>query len=674
MTMISKYIAGEDSFQWFIGVVEDRQDPLELGRLRVRIYNIHSPSLTEIPTSSLPWCSIIQPMSGKSYQSPKESDVVIGFFMDASRQIPIIWGVVPGIETNQASLGSGFHDLRSQATIAAAPKHPVSRTYNTDGSGIVLGEANTANAAVLETLRHPNADELNQPSLSGVGRYQNLANTVIQARKTNLDKNIISARGVQWDEPYPAYNPVYPYDNATETESGHVMELDDSPGAERVHIAHRSGSYVEWFPTGTKVEKITKANYQIVMADDYLHVMGRVVIRVEQDALIKVQGDVALEVGGLMSANVAGDVDFSVGGGFNVKATNINLDATGGDITLVSASQHLSASQSQDLASAGTNIGSTGALNLQAGSGLNAQGSAINLQSSGSLNAQGSAINLDGTVTASLLFANTPAPGAASASSPAQGSATGLPSAISAATKTTGHTTMEDVPVPGDITRVQLDPMTGYAYTKQQFQVKVPGQNMFVTPDSNAAANITNTALPTMGCTFDPTTKTFLADQSTWSIGPNGIALIQAKEGFAKVTAPDTATAYVDPGTGGEPITIGYGSTEAAIDQPVTLGEMISRETAAGLLTTAVNRKFLPVLKSTIKVSLTQNMIDACLSLMYNIGAGAFAKSTLAKYVNQQQWCKAADAFLAWSKANHGTITLPGLVKRRQAERELFLS
>jgi GH24 family phage-related lysozyme (muramidase) len=603
-------------------------------------------------------------MSGKSYQSPKESDVVVGFFMDASRQIPIIWGVVPGIETNPPNIGVGFHDLRSQATIAAAPKRPISRTYNTDGSGIVLGEANTANAAVLETLRHPNADELNQPSLSGVGRYQNLANTVIQARKTNLDKNIISARGVQWDEPYPAYNPEYPYDNVTETESGHVFELDDSPGAERVHIAHRTGSYIEWFPTGTKVEKVTKANYRIIMADDYLHVMGRVVIRVEQDALIKVQGDVALEVGGSMGANVAGDVDFSVGGGFNVKAANINLDATGGDITLVSASQHLSASQSQDLASAGTNIGSSGALNLQAGGSFNAQGSAVNILSGGTAAMQGSAINLNGTVTATMLFGNTAASGAGSAASPAQGMATGLPPAIAAGTKTTGETHPESVPVPSSITRVGLDAYTAQAYKQNQLLVQGPN-NQLTQPDANGAA------IPVNPCTFDPTTKVFIP-KGNWTFSDAGVAALQTREGFAKVVKPDTVTSYFDPPGQTSVYAIGYGSTAAGIDQPVTMGELISRATAAEFLQYNVTKKALPYINSGVNVALTQNMIDALCSFIYNVGAGSFLRSTLRARINERNWCAAGDAFLVWCKI--GQTTSAGLLKRRTQERNQFLS
>jgi lysozyme len=206
--------------------------------------------------------------------------------------------------------------------------------------------------------------------------------------------------------------------------------------------------------------------------------------------------------------------------------------------------------------------------------------------------------------------------------------------------------------------------VTGSAYVQQQFLVTT-ANNTMTTPDANTANINTNP------CMYDPTTKTFLPS-SAWSLGANGTTLIQSAEGFAKVTSPDTATAYPDPATGGEPITIGYGSTAVAIDQPVTLGEMISRETAQSLLVYAVNKKFLPTLKATITVQLTQNMVDALLSLIYNIGPNNFTKSTLRKRINEQNWCAAGDAFLVWNKA--GGKVLPGLTTRRTKERNLFLS
>lgn len=671
MSQIAKYFAGEDFQGFWIGVVENRQDPLELGRVQIRIFGVHNASLSEIPSENLPWVQILQGMNGKQFSTPKESDVAFGIWLDGSKQLPLMLGIIPGVETNPPSTGSGFHDLRSLATISIAPKNPVGRKYNTDGSGIVITEANTASNTVLESLRHPNADELNQPSISGVARYQNLANTVIQARKTNLDKNILSANNFKWSEPYPAYNPEYPYDNATVTESGHVIEYDDTPHSERIHIAHRSGSFVEWFPTGTKVEKITKSNYQIIMADDYLHVMGKVAISVDGDCLVRVKGDTILESGGKLTANVAADMDFSVGGSFNVQAKEINLTAS--DIATVIGKQVFFTGQSSiDIKAGVVTIGADGDLNLKASGDLNAEGTLLNLLGDGVVAISGAAVGISGGVVIDGLVSVNQggAPPASGAGSPTAGQSVGIPAGMGVLKKNTGVAPPETVPIPININAIQLDPITGSAYVQRLFLEAGPNNtaanNDLVAPDANTAK------INTAGCMFDASTKTFLTTPSQWSVSDKGLALIQASEGLAKVLAPNVITAYPDPATKAEPITIGYGSTASAINQPVTLGQTITQQKALDFLGIAIENAFLPVLQSTITVAITQNMLDACMSLIYNIGENNWRSSSVLKNINTQQWCAAGAAFLLWNKADHKVQ--PGLTTRRAKEKALFLS
>jgi type I restriction enzyme S subunit len=72
--------------------------------------------------------------------------------------------------------------------------------------------------------------------------------------------------------------------------------MDDTFGAERIHLAHRNGSFQEWFPDGDKVEKITKDNYQIVMGDDRIYIMGKCLVTVQGDAEIYVKENAYLLV------------------------------------------------------------------------------------------------------------------------------------------------------------------------------------------------------------------------------------------------------------------------------------------------------------------------------------------------------------------------------------------
>jgi hypothetical protein len=90
---------GHDNFVWWIGVVEDRFDPLNIGRCRVRIFGSHTENLDELPTRTLPWATPLYPINNsKSFSAPQEGDYVFGFFLDGmSSQAPAMLGVFPAI-------------------------------------------------------------------------------------------------------------------------------------------------------------------------------------------------------------------------------------------------------------------------------------------------------------------------------------------------------------------------------------------------------------------------------------------------------------------------------------------------------------------------------------------------------------------------------------------------
>jgi len=98
---------GREGFNWFIGVVEDREDPLKLGRVRVRIYDIHNENKGIQPTDGLPWATIMVPPTSASHQRVGITPVgllvgstVVGFFMDGNDcNQPVIMGTItPGNE------------------------------------------------------------------------------------------------------------------------------------------------------------------------------------------------------------------------------------------------------------------------------------------------------------------------------------------------------------------------------------------------------------------------------------------------------------------------------------------------------------------------------------------------------------------------------------------------
>jgi lysozyme len=124
--------------------------------------------------------------------------------------------------------------------------------------------------------------------------------------------------------------------------------------------------------------------------------------------------------------------------------------------------------------------------------------------------------------------------------------------------------------------------------------------------------------------------------------------------------------AYPDPGTGGEPWTIGVGHT-GGVQPGDTCTEDQAREWLkqdAGKAEDCVN--------GLVNVDMKQNEFDAMVSLCFNIGCRNFRQSTLLKLINGGEYAKAAEEFLRWNFANHQVMA--GLTRRREAEREMFLA
>jgi hypothetical protein len=91
--------AGKNGFIWWVGIVEDRDDPLKVGRVRTRIIGWHTENKAELPTNKLPWAQILLPTNGAALiAGPKEGEWVMGYFLDgAEGQQPVVIGVFPGI-------------------------------------------------------------------------------------------------------------------------------------------------------------------------------------------------------------------------------------------------------------------------------------------------------------------------------------------------------------------------------------------------------------------------------------------------------------------------------------------------------------------------------------------------------------------------------------------------
>lgn len=109
----------------------------------------------------------------------------------------------------------------------------------------------------------------------------------------------------------------YPYNSVEQSESGHIREVDDTPGAERIFEAHRSGTYMEYRPDGGLVTNIVGKGW-VAVADDYsIVVKGSCTVIIAGDADVRVGGDYNLKVQGNYSVQVEGDYREIVGGSRN---------------------------------------------------------------------------------------------------------------------------------------------------------------------------------------------------------------------------------------------------------------------------------------------------------------------------------------------------------------------
>jgi lysozyme len=143
-------------------------------------------------------------------------------------------------------------------------------------------------------------------------------------------------------------------------------------------------------------------------------------------------------------------------------------------------------------------------------------------------------------------------------------------------------------------------------------------------------------------------------------VSPAGVALTKSMEGCS-------LHAYPDPATGGAPWTIGYGATGPDIKP----GMVWTQAQADARLNTDLARAGL-VVNSLVHVYLTQNQFDSLSDFVFNVGATNFRNSTLLRLLNSGDAKGAADQLPRWNLADNKVM--PGLVKRRAAERDLFLT
>lgn len=274
-----------DETRWFVGTVVSVKDPIELGRIKVRIMGVHG---SEILDEHLPFAQTVLPVTEGGTNG---------------------LGIHTGIQVNARVFGVFLDGKNSQLPL-------------------VLGSM-------------PKYEE-ESPGGRSTNQLTRGTNTLVERKKTAGTQPTKIADGKPFDEPDSPYNTIYPMNQVHETQRGHVIEIDDShdsdgegniTGYERIHIYHKSGTFLEMHPNGDVVTH-HKNGFRTVTGNDKLYVTGDMEITVDGNLNLTVKGNVTETVTGNVTESVTGSVTETYGDGQTTSVTGDQTTTTTGKILL----------------------------------------------------------------------------------------------------------------------------------------------------------------------------------------------------------------------------------------------------------------------------------------------------------------------------------------------------
>ena len=236
-----------DNTRWFIGVVKNINDPLELGRVQVKIFGIHEGTKEDIPDADLPYAQVVMPITEGGVKGLgntvglQVNARVFGIFLDGKHsQDPLVLGSLPKIEEE------------SDGAITDVTTSQLARGTNT---------LSKSNDSIIDETPYDNR-----------------------------------------------YKAAYPNNAVHQTSSGHVIEVDDTSGYERIHIFHKSGTFVEMHSNGDVVTQ-HKNGFRTVTGNDKLHVTENLDIVVGGNCNFSVQGNINMTSIENINMYAAGQID-----------------------------------------------------------------------------------------------------------------------------------------------------------------------------------------------------------------------------------------------------------------------------------------------------------------------------------------------------------------------------
>ena len=331
ITMATSYFMGKDGFNWFVGVIEDRNDPDKAGRVKVRCLGYHSENIQDIPTEHLPWAHVMMPVTagansgiGFSPHFLLEGTWVVGFFRDPAKQEPVIMGALPGVNSTTTT----------KNTIAASSEvggKSVKRGFK-DPNGVYptalyVGKVDT-NAIASQTVvwtKELEEGQAHHPSFTVKGGLE--IDDAVHTKWTNASEAEIQ-------QPVSTQaNTKYPFNHVFETEVGHYVEFDDTVGNERIHIYHKAGTFIEIDPTGNVVIKTVGNVTNIVAGNMDTHVVGNYSLSVGGNMDVYAVGNLTEKVDGNRKTTITGAETLEITGAVTNTLKAALTEEITGDVT-----------------------------------------------------------------------------------------------------------------------------------------------------------------------------------------------------------------------------------------------------------------------------------------------------------------------------------------------------
>ena len=397
--MQTEYFHGKDGYVWWHGVVEDRKDPMFLGRCRVRILGWHTADKAELPTADLPWAYPLMPITsasqigvGEAPVGPVEGTWVMGYYRDGElAQEPVMVGTLPGVPENLAKKGTGFNDPRLDdpdtnrnmkdkdglAKPGGSPLNLMSFPFPPKDISIISGgevqiteftheeRASQTASDRLSTSAESyssflNPREVNEPTTSKYARGKADSSSTVETTGIFAFKNRNRLVGMStsvynpnadlathlptaaWatyasvsddtkkiEQPPSAYAAVYPFNHVYESESGHLVEIDDTPTKERLHWFHRSGTFTEFHPKGIRVDRTMGHHYDMVSGNKNTITMGEENRITTNDSVTTIGGKLTMPASkDIRLRSEAGSVTVDSGAGITtVSGNHVLIDA-----------------------------------------------------------------------------------------------------------------------------------------------------------------------------------------------------------------------------------------------------------------------------------------------------------------------------------------------------------